>query len=278
MLEFEVLTASGKYLTANADSNSDLFWALKGGGPASFAIVLSMTVKVFLDEQSSGATLFINETHTADPETFWAGVRTFHKYANHFVDSGLYIYYEIYPQTLRILPAVGIGKTAEQLQAVLQPLLDELEANSIPYEFAIKQFATSYDLYIDLFEDEDAGGSTLTGGWMFNHDDVSDRNDAVVDALRTVIEPRADLFGIIVGHMFDPGHAMPVANSATHPAWRGASDFVIAVLPVPDDASLAVKADLQDVLTNMDDGMRAASNSGCTYVNEVSLSIRRIPS
>lgn len=275
VLEFEAITASGQYVTANAGCNADLFWALKGGGPASFAVILSVTVKSFPDIQSTGATLFINATHTTDPDTFWEGVRIFHKWSNHFVDNGLYVYFEIFPETFRVLPWVAIGKTTAQLQAILQPYLDELESNNIPHEFAIKHFSTSYDLYIDLFEDEAAGGSAMTGGWMFNHDDVAVRNTEIVDAFKTVIFPRSDLVGIIVGHLFNPGFGMPVSNSATNPAWRNASDFIIAVLPVPDGASLATKADLQNVLTNtMDGALMGASESGCTYVNEVSAELR----
>ncbi|EAA34375.3 hypothetical protein GE21DRAFT_3623 [Neurospora crassa] len=58
-------------------------------------------------------------------------------------------------------------------------------------------------------------------------------------------------------------------HAAAHPAWRNATDFVIAVLPSPEHPSLAVKKDLQNVLTNnMDEGLRNASRSGATYVNE----------
>lgn len=278
MLEFEAITAAGQYVTANANVNSDLFWALKGGGPGSYAVVLSVTMKTFPDVKSSGASLYINATHTTDPDTFWNGVTIYHKWSNHFVDSGLYAYWEMYPETLRVRPFVAIGKTKPQLQAILQPFLDELDANNIPYEFDIKQFPTFYDLYIDLFEDEESGSSVMVGGWMFDHDDVTQRNDDIIDAFKTVLAPRPDLSGLIIGHLFNPGYGLPVANSATHPAWRHATDFTIFVLPVPDGASLAQKADLQNVVTNtMDGALKAASNSGCTYVNEVSFPLLSPP-
>jgi FAD/FMN-containing dehydrogenase len=43
VLSFDAITAEGKYVTANAKENPDLFWALKGGGPSSFAVVTSVT-------------------------------------------------------------------------------------------------------------------------------------------------------------------------------------------------------------------------------------------
>ncbi|KAK1751039.1 hypothetical protein QBC47DRAFT_417474 [Echria macrotheca] len=271
VLAFEVVTASGTYLNANAQENTDLFYALKGGGPASYAVIISMTVKTFPDLPSAGAELYINTTHTVDSDTFWNGTSIFHKWSNHFVDNGLYVYFELMPFTFRARPFVGIGKTAAELQAVLAPFLAELAAHNIPHDFSIKEFPTFFDLYVDLFEDEASGNSAITGGWMFDHADVAERNDEIIDAFKTVVAvpDRPDVFAFIIGHLFNPGYGQPVSNSATHPAWRNATDFVIATVVVPPGVPLAYKADLQNVLTNtIDKALRDASNSGCTYVNE----------
>jgi FAD/FMN-containing dehydrogenase len=40
VLSFEVVTAEAKPLTASADENTDLFWALRGGG-GNFGVVTS---------------------------------------------------------------------------------------------------------------------------------------------------------------------------------------------------------------------------------------------
>ncbi len=46
LLEAEVVTADGKIRIANACTNSDLFWALKGGGGGTFGVVTRMTLRV----------------------------------------------------------------------------------------------------------------------------------------------------------------------------------------------------------------------------------------
>ncbi len=46
LLEAEVVTADGKILIANACTNPDLFWALKGGGGGTFGVVSKMTLRV----------------------------------------------------------------------------------------------------------------------------------------------------------------------------------------------------------------------------------------
>ena len=43
--QVEVVTASGKIITANECQNSDLFWAIRGGGGGTFGVVTKMTLK-----------------------------------------------------------------------------------------------------------------------------------------------------------------------------------------------------------------------------------------
>lgn len=45
LLEVEIVTADGKIRIANAYTNPDLFWAVKGGGGGTFGIVTRMTLR-----------------------------------------------------------------------------------------------------------------------------------------------------------------------------------------------------------------------------------------
>jgi FAD/FMN-containing dehydrogenase len=48
VLSVEVVTPDGRFLTANDQQNTELFWALRGGGGSTFGVVTSWTVKVHL--------------------------------------------------------------------------------------------------------------------------------------------------------------------------------------------------------------------------------------
>ncbi|KAL7625904.1 hypothetical protein AAE478_005128 [Parahypoxylon ruwenzoriense] len=270
-LSFDVITADGKYMTANSEENPDLFWALKGGGPGAFAVVLSVTLKTFPEQNAAGVIININSTLTSDPGLFWEGVKSFHKYSNRFVEAGLYAYFELMTMRLHIAPIVGVGKTSAEMEAILRPMFNEFKAKSIPYDKVAKDFGTLFDLYTDLFEDETAGTSALTGGWMFTHQDVEENNDGIIEAFKTVVSPREDLKdqGFLIGHLWDAGLNMPVSKSATNPKFRESTDFAIVALPVPFGATWAQREDLQDVLTNIQDAaMKKAGPNGCAYVNE----------
>jgi hypothetical protein len=47
VLLFEAITVDGEYVIANAEENPDLFWALKSGGLFTFAVVVSILVRIF---------------------------------------------------------------------------------------------------------------------------------------------------------------------------------------------------------------------------------------
>jgi len=47
LLEAEVVTADGKVRIANACTNPDLFWALKGGGGGSFGVITRLTLRTY---------------------------------------------------------------------------------------------------------------------------------------------------------------------------------------------------------------------------------------
>ena len=45
IVEADVITSDGELLTVNSEKNSDLFWAIRGGGSGAFGIITSITIK-----------------------------------------------------------------------------------------------------------------------------------------------------------------------------------------------------------------------------------------
>jgi FAD/FMN-containing dehydrogenase len=58
LLEAEVVTADGQVRIANACTNPDLFWALKGGGGGTFGVVTRLTLKTHELADRGGAAIF----------------------------------------------------------------------------------------------------------------------------------------------------------------------------------------------------------------------------
>lgn len=268
-LEFEMVTADGETVTANAAENSDLFWALKGGGPATFGIVTSVTVKTHEELPVAGAFLNINSTHTQDSDLFWQAVDAFHGLANLYVDNDMFVYYELSELRLHIQPFTAPNMNKAELEEALAPLYEKLDGLGVAYDTGVKEFDTFFEMYTDLFEDETGGDTTIIGGRFFARDDIENNQAELTQAFRTAVQPPDyDLSGILIGHIVGPGVNNPSVDNSIHPKWRDASSFSIAVLNVATDASLAEKEQAWDVLTNtVDAGLIAASPNGGAYVS-----------
>ena len=66
LLEAEVVTADGQIRIANACTNPDLFWALKGGGGGSFGAVSKLTLRVRdIPEFAGGASFNVKASSDA---------------------------------------------------------------------------------------------------------------------------------------------------------------------------------------------------------------------
>lgn len=268
-LEFKAITADGKLVTANAGTNADLFWALRGGGPAAFAVIVEATYKTFADPPSSAITLDITPANTnGDIDLLWAAIATFHSYSPAWVSAGLYVYYEIFGPTLHVHPIVGVGKTPAELAALVAPLLADLAAMGVTYTTTASAYPTFQALYFALFEPEVAGNSALTGGWTVARSDVLNNGTAVVRAMRAA----GDAGAVMVGHMWSAGGDLPEsewAKSAVNPRFRHVVDKLITIVPVAGNAPAAERAAAQRTLTDVvDAGLRAAAPDGCSYVNE----------
>ncbi len=66
LLEAEVVTADGKVRIANACTNPDLFWALKGGGGGTFGVVSKLTLRVRDLPEFAGGAHFIVKASSDD--------------------------------------------------------------------------------------------------------------------------------------------------------------------------------------------------------------------
>ncbi|KAJ8120281.1 hypothetical protein ONZ43_g2971 [Nemania bipapillata] len=147
VLSLEVITADGKFVTADVNQNTDLFFALRGGGGSTYGIITSAIVKAHPTTSvlSSSLTFSIQPTANSPAnvtEPFWAAFDTYHKFGLNIVDNGgtAYSYVTpIQPQSGSTAPTGASfsatiempGMSATQLAMFVKPLYDRIAALGI---------------------------------------------------------------------------------------------------------------------------------------------------
>lgn len=147
VLEWEVVTAAGEHLTASPTQNTDLFWALAGGGGGTYAVVLSVTVKAHPEMITSSATLMFSGPGVA-LQIFWDVVQTFVVGILPLIDVGAVAIWAIAESKFSLTPIALPGGHREQLQNGLASTLALLDKYNITYSMPPPPFL--FDLLMDL--------------------------------------------------------------------------------------------------------------------------------
>jgi FAD/FMN-containing dehydrogenase len=134
LLEAEVVTADGIARIANACTNPDLFWALKGGGGGSFGVVTRLTLKVHELPETFGAVNFTVHAKSAAAYRRLIGLIV-DFYAGSLMNPHWGEQIRLRPGNVLSLAMVFQGLDRSQAMAVWQPFFDALDA--APQDFAV---------------------------------------------------------------------------------------------------------------------------------------------
>ena len=132
LLEAEVVTADGQIRIANACSNPDLFWALKGGGGGTFGVVSKMTLRVHdLPEYFGSASFTVK---AASDDAYRRLIRQFVSfYAEHLFNDHWGEQAHVNPRNTLEIRMVSQGLDAEQAKKIWQPFLDWIKNSPSDY-------------------------------------------------------------------------------------------------------------------------------------------------
>ncbi len=123
LLEAEVVTADGQIRIANACTNPDLFWALKGGGGGSFGVVSKMTLRVHDLPEFFGTANFT--VKAASDDAYRGLIRQFvsfyqeHLFNDHWGEQA-----HVNPRNTLKIVMTSYGLDANQAKKTWQPFLD----------------------------------------------------------------------------------------------------------------------------------------------------------
>ncbi|KAI9677544.1 MAG: hypothetical protein M1817_006498 [Caeruleum heppii] len=263
-LEWEVVTADGTLVTANRQKNSDLYWALSGGGGGTFGIVYSLTVKTYPDMPVTGAIMnFTNEGIKDDD--YYRAIEVFHSVLPNMTDAGATIVDTYTNASFAVTPFFGPGLSKEQVDALFQPFWDALEALGIKYSAQVTSFPSYLSAFNALFAPIPVGIAQY-GGRLIPRSVVEQKNSQVTEAVRYITEQGGLIFEVVANASL--ARAGDVDN-AVLPAWRDVLLDMVVTSAWNNTAPWAEMIANQVKMT--DDWMpklKAISPSSGTYMNE----------
>ncbi|KAH8654952.1 putative isoamyl alcohol oxidase [Tricladium varicosporioides] len=269
-LSWEVVTASGRLVTASRTENPDLYWALSGGGGGTYGVVVSLTAKAHPDSTVSGAALsFLSAT--TKPDTFYKAIEIFHSLLPDMVDAGTMVVYYFNNAFFQINPLTAYGKTSSQVEIIMSGLVSALDKLNITYSVSYTQSATYTEHYNTYFGPLPFGnidvGIAQYGGRLIPRIAVQKNNTAVMAAARNITENGVLFIG--VGTNISSSAITSGVSNAVLPAWRNALVHVTLATPWNFTAAWSDMIALQDKMTNsIVPQLEAVTPGSGAYLNE----------
>jgi FAD/FMN-containing dehydrogenase len=227
VLGFEIVTPLGDFVSANSSSNTDLFWALRGGGGGTFGVVTSVTVKAYKDFPVTAASWTFDSAKLG-LDKFWAASKLFLDRSIDNVDNGTYSYLRMSPSsngkdyTFAVLPFFAPNKTAQQTNAILAPYFSKLTASNIPFSPKITEYKGFYAAWQAEFPLESAGDvQTAFGSRLFPRSNFNSEygRNITFNVLRQTVEAGQNIIAFNVAPTLARANN---ADNAVNPAWRNA--------------------------------------------------------
>lgn len=256
----------GDLVIANEYQNSDLFWALRGGGGGTFGVVINVTIRTFDDAPM--VITNVNITTAAGDPKFWEAMEDYHALLPTLNDAGGAGYYFMLPDlplsantsvsaltSTLLFPNTTDTAKIDQLYAPLLKTLNATAGVTPQYRSflspSIVSFITNFLIAGDA---DDTGTIAILGSRLFSRDLLvsDDGPKRLISAFRSLqYQPSQALLGHVVagGAVAENAH---IVDSALSPAWRKTLTHIVISRSWSPNATLQEQNAVRENLTNVE--------------------------
>jgi hypothetical protein len=252
VLEWEVVTSDGRHVIATPTHEQDLYWALSGGGASTYAAVVSMTYKTFVDSKVGSVNVTLLPS-TKYPDAYWNGITAFHKRSVTWTDkagAGVVAFFNA--GGFQLFPLTLANATAKEALAVVQPWLDDLKALNATYTVDSHTSATYLEHFVRYFGPLPYGNIWLgqvQSERLVPRATIAGNLDKLIKAYKTITSLGA--YSVSITGLDVSSTKRAVADNAVLPQWRTTAHEMFVFHPWNFTAETwALNYALQAELTN----------------------------
>ncbi|KAG0006015.1 hypothetical protein BGZ80_008578 [Entomortierella chlamydospora] len=276
VLQYKVVTADGELKVANSYQNKDLFWALRGGGGATFGVVVEATYKTHPAVKSLNYATYLLSFN---------GTETRHKLINNFLShqakwsdegwSGYSYLLNDYIAVIYYLPDTDVNTA----NSSISPFFEYAKSlGNVQVEGIINNYPTFWETFLSAPSSPNAtnaGANTLLGSRLIPRRNfesckgVDQLTNAIIDIQQDLVN-FGNTNGTIITHLVAGGEVSKGNSEDTSvlPAWRKALMHIVASTGWADDTPVAVQHLFARKLTQATQRLRDLSPGSGAYFNE----------
>jgi FAD/FMN-containing dehydrogenase len=167
LLQATLVTPTGEILTASACENTELFYALRGGGGGTFGVVTEVVVRTYPTPKTTRYSFTVSSRASTTSAEFYAFVAYLHADLQRLKEGGMQGYYYIGGPPL--VPALGFMWTfmlfdaeSGSVEKLMEPILKYLESRKSLFTWT--QETTHADTYLAIYNGTYTNEPVAMGG------------------------------------------------------------------------------------------------------------------
>ncbi|PHH88982.1 hypothetical protein CDD83_6788 [Cordyceps sp. RAO-2017] len=285
VLELDVVTAAGEFLTVNEDRHPDLFWAMRGGGGSTFGVITKVTMWTH-DTSEITSVRWMAVMDKAEPGLYDLAADVVSKLPQ-IVDSGASGWNFVSENIANPIPEPG-RNVSQKLAGVfgvnmIQDSRDPRIAQRIfkPIEDVIqkkwpgrarlvlqtKQYPSFLAWITDNFDASSAGNSSWAVSRLLDKKSLTQDTKALGEALQAAGKPSGIVYVFTVTGKGVHNARPRGGGNSVHPAWRSAYVHALTVASFPPFNKAAEKQTAERLDASFQPLRDLTPQSGA-YVNE----------
>lgn len=283
LLEATIVLPSGKVVVTNPCHNSELFFAIRGGGGGTYGIVTEVVLLTHPSPQTTLHTFTLASLPYTTDAQYWDAIGFLHAQMQRLKEGGMQGYYYIVgPPTAPSLSLIWAFMLFDTPNGTVEALMNKVEgylaerADLFAHTSSITQAPTYFDAASQIQNEAVANGGSTYGSRLMSPSSLADakRNAKVlreVGPSRHISRPGGSAFNtVLIGHMVGssaiPAY-YPDVQSLNH-AWRDTLVHLVIANGWQDGSSQAVIDAVYAGVTAKTQKLRALSPDTGAYFNE----------
>ena len=247
-LEWEAIDGTGQLRRASRTENSDLYWALSGGGGDNYGVVYSMTMKVHANILMTGVNLSFSKSEGQAAEaSFWNAVEHYHEIAHRFSEEKGMAVVVVTSDTFQLMPLTMPGRSKTEVKSLLDPFLAKLSQLNITYDFEIRE-SFGYLAHHDAMFYPILVGVAQYDGRLIPQSVIKNSVSLYTKAIKEIVMDDVMYIGVILN--VSSRSIMENSYNAVLPAWRNAGISVVLASPWNESSTWEERLALQGKMTN----------------------------
>ncbi|KAH0428727.1 FAD binding domain-containing protein [Colletotrichum camelliae] len=293
VLQMEIVSPKGEIMTINEAQNTDLFWAMRGGGPGTFGVITSIT---FLTHPSPSITHTFWAIRT-EPDAAYLPALTAYVLSqmpaleragmSMYCTSSRVLMDNPFPvqslpaqiagmMGLALLQGASSSSSSSSSEAAMQELWQPINATiaarwpEAAFVLQTEQFASWFDWFDKYRDARPVGYHLVFASRLLDEAALTEDVDALAAAVETATERVGRVTAFLVAGRGVHEAVPRGGGNAVHPAWRRAYVHAMATAQFPAMNATA-KHEAIELVDAAAEGLRQLAPDMGSYINEGSV-------